>query len=66
MCRVGKARQREQPAGDRWKPVEIRDDLDRLLDRPVDLVERSTVVQRPNWIRRREILGTARTIYSAG
>lgn len=37
-----------------------------LLGRDVDLVERSVVEQSPNWIRRREILGSARTIYAAG
>lgn len=43
--------------------VEIRDDFRRLLGRPVDLIERSTVETSPNWIRRREILGSARQVY---
>jgi hypothetical protein len=34
-----------------------------LFGRPVDLVEKETVERSENWIRRSEILATARTIY---
>ncbi len=46
--------------------VEIRDDFAALLGRPVDLIERSTIETSPNWIRRREILSTAESIYVPG
>jgi uncharacterized protein len=36
-----------------------------LLGREVDLVTRTSVERSPNWIRREEILGTARTLYAA-
>ncbi|MBM4041062.1 MAG: nucleotidyltransferase [Planctomycetes bacterium] len=35
-----------------------------LLGRPVDLVERPAVEKSENWIRRRRILQSARTIYA--
>ncbi|HEV7504206.1 MAG TPA: nucleotidyltransferase domain-containing protein [Thermoanaerobaculia bacterium] len=35
------------------------------LGREVDLLNRSAVERSPNWIRREEILGTARPIYAA-
>lgn len=38
-------------------------ELAALFGRPVDLVEKETVERSENWIRRSEILGTARTIY---
>ncbi|HEV2851561.1 MAG TPA: nucleotidyltransferase family protein [Thermoanaerobaculia bacterium] len=40
-------------------------ELEELLGREVDLVSRSAVERSPNWIRREEILGTARTLYAA-
>jgi predicted nucleotidyltransferase len=36
-----------------------------LLGREVDLVNRSAVERSQNWIRREEILGTARPLYAA-
>ena len=36
-----------------------------LLGREVDVVDREAIESSPNWLRRREILGTARTIYAA-
>jgi uncharacterized protein len=36
-----------------------------LLGREVDLVSRAAVEASPNWIRRREILGSAQTLYAA-
>ena len=43
----------------------MEEELVRLLGREVDLVSREAVEQSPNWIRRREILSTARTVYAA-
>ncbi len=40
-------------------------ELGEVLGREVDLVSRSTVEQSPNWIRREEILTTARRFYAA-
>jgi len=39
-------------------------ELSELLGRPVDMVEKQVVEESGNWIRRRSILGTARTIYA--
>jgi predicted nucleotidyltransferase len=36
-----------------------------ILGHSVDLVSRSAVEASPNWIRRREILSTARALYAA-
>jgi predicted nucleotidyltransferase len=36
-----------------------------MLGREVDLVSRTAVEASPNWIRRREILNTARALYAA-
>lgn len=38
-------------------------ELSVLLGRPVDLVEKQVVQGSENWIRRRSILNTARTVY---
>ena len=40
-------------------------ELESLLRRRVDLVSRSAIENSPNWIRRNEILGTARRLYAA-
>jgi predicted nucleotidyltransferase len=40
-------------------------ELGEILGREVDLVSRSAVERSPNWIRREEILSTARTLYAA-
>jgi uncharacterized protein len=45
--------------------MEMELELVRLLGREVDLVTRSSIERSPNWIRREEILGTARTLYAA-
>lgn len=39
--------------------------LERMLDRPVDLVERQAIEQSRNYIRRRRILGEAKPVYVA-
>lgn len=44
---------------------ELEQELRRLLGRDVDLVDRKAVEQSRNWIRRKAILDTARTLYAA-
>ncbi|MDP9355911.1 MAG: nucleotidyltransferase family protein [Chloroflexota bacterium] len=46
--------------------VDMQDELGALMGRSVDLIERPAIEGSYNWIRRREILGTARPIYVAG
>jgi predicted nucleotidyltransferase len=43
--------------------VDLKEDLERLLARPVDLVEREAVEASRNFIRRRTILKEAETVY---
>ena len=43
--------------------IHMEDELKQLLGRPVDLVDKSTVEQSPNPLRRNEILSTARIFY---
>lgn len=43
--------------------VRMEQELGRILGRSVDLIEREAIEQSPNWIRRKEILNTARTFY---
>jgi uncharacterized protein len=45
--------------------VRAEQELSALLGRPVDLVEKQVVEGSENWIRRRHILKTARTVYVA-
>ena len=45
--------------------VTIEDELKALLQRDVDLVMKRSIEQSHNWIRRQEILSTARVIYAA-
>jgi predicted nucleotidyltransferase len=44
---------------------EMADEFQALLGRPVDLVDRRAVVRSKNWIRRTEILSTARRVFTA-
>lgn len=44
---------------------EMREELSVISGRPVDLVVRRAVERSPNWIRRREILESAETVYAA-
>jgi predicted nucleotidyltransferase len=46
-----------------WDMIAAEDEAAQVFGRPVDLVERSSVEQSENWIRRDRILSTARTIY---
>ena len=43
--------------------IELQFQFSELLERKVDLVEKQTIVNSPNWIRRNEILNTALVIY---
>jgi uncharacterized protein len=43
--------------------ADLKEALERLLGRPVDLVEREAVEASPNFIRRRAILKEAETVY---
>ena len=45
--------------------LDMEEELQALLGRPVDLVKRHLVEESPNWIRRRAILESARLIYAA-
>ncbi len=43
----------------------MENELSDLLGRPVDVVDRKAIEQSANWLRRREILGTAEVLYAA-
>ena len=43
--------------------VQAEDELSRVMGRRVDLVDRLGIEQSENWIRRKTILGSAKTIY---
>lgn len=45
--------------------VEMQDELERVLGRKVDLVERRAIEQSENYIRRRHILNSAEPVYVA-
>lgn len=44
---------------------QMEEELSGILGRPVDLVEKVAIEKSPNWIRRENILGSAKTIYAA-
>ena len=44
---------------------QMEEELSRMLGRKVDLLTRRSIEQSPNWIRRENILGSAKTIYAA-
>ncbi len=46
--------------------VKMEQELEALLGRKVDLLSRRSVERSHNWLRRREILGTAEVVYAAG
>ncbi len=48
-----------------WDHAQMELELVELLGREVDLVSRRGIEQSRNWIRKNEILGTARTVYAA-
>jgi uncharacterized protein len=45
--------------------LELKEGLERLLGRSVDLVDRPAIERSKNWIRRRSILDDARPVFSA-
>ena len=46
-----------------FKIVQMRDELAELVNRPVDLVSELAIQQSRNWLRRKTILESKRTIY---
>jgi uncharacterized protein len=44
--------------------VDMKQELEKILGREVDLLTKKSIEQSENWIRRKEILGTARLIYA--
>lgn len=46
--------------------VRMKRELEALFARKVDFLTKESIEQSENWIRRREILGTAELIYVAG
>lgn len=46
-----------------FKVVEMQQELEDILDRDVDFVSRRAIERSHNWLRRKEILGTAKTFY---
>ena len=44
--------------------VQMEQELQTLLERDVDLVSRRALERSQNWLRRQEILGSARTLFS--
>ena len=51
--------------GDPFDLMDMERELAALLGRRVDLVVRGAVERSRNWLRRREILDSARTVYAA-
>lgn len=45
--------------------VRLQDELEAMFGRSVDTAERSAVERAPNYLRRRSILDSARTLYAA-
>src|ERR671932_2298632 len=46
-----------------FKLVEMQQDLETIVSRDVDLIERKAIEHSHNWLRRKEILGSAQTFY---
>ena len=44
----------------------MKEELERLYGRPVDLVKKKLIQESPNWVRRRHILANHRVIYAGG
>ncbi|MBP8972717.1 MAG: nucleotidyltransferase family protein [Anaerolineae bacterium] len=44
---------------------QMQQEIEALFGRPVDLVDRQSIERSPNYLRRRAILASARTVYSA-
>ena len=55
--------------GNAWglsEAIDMKEELESVFARKVDLLSKSSIERSKNWIRRNEILGTARLIYAAG
>lgn len=48
-----------------FKVMEIQQELEQLVGRPIDFVSKNAIQRSNNWLRRQEILGTAKIIYEA-
>jgi uncharacterized protein len=46
--------------------VEMKSELETLFKREVDLVEKQAILESPNYIRRKSILGNTRVVYAQG
>ncbi|HEY9830895.1 MAG TPA: nucleotidyltransferase family protein [Stenomitos sp.] len=46
-----------------FKVVEMQQELESIVGRDVDLIERKAIEHSHNWLRRKEILGSAKTFY---
>ena len=55
-----------QARHDLWDLFYMKEELERLFGRTVDLVNREALEQSRNWIRRRAILESAEIVYAAG
>jgi len=55
----------EDAAWSLFDHVRMEQELEGLIGRDVDLVTRRSIEDSPNYLRRREILSTARTVYAA-
>jgi hypothetical protein len=47
-----------------WDLSAMEEDLEQMLSRKVDLITKEGLQQSKNWIRKREILGTAEVVYA--
>ena len=43
--------------------IQMRDELEILFNRPVDLIVKDAIMRSDNWLRRKNILESAQTIY---
>ncbi|MEO1389622.1 MAG: nucleotidyltransferase domain-containing protein [Cyanobacteria bacterium J06634_6] len=48
-----------------WEIVSMKDALEEILSRKVDFLTKKSIEESRNWIRQKEILGTARLFYVA-
>lgn len=48
-----------------WEIVSMKDELEEILSRKVDFLTKKSIEESDNWIRRKEILSTARLFYAA-
>ncbi len=49
-----------------FEAISMKEELEDMFTRKVDLLRKGSIEKSPNWVRRREILETARLIYAAG